>query len=343
MELENLYQSTENSLVSIIVVTYNSAKYVLETLESAKAQTYKNIELIISDDCSTDDTVEICRSWITENKSRFTNTKLITFEENTGIPANFNRGLFAAQGEWVKFIAGDDLLLPDCVLQNIKFASNGPYLDILVSQKYIFECQNDKRIIKSISPTSPGELKLFELPACKQFEFLLTSSFNFASSVFFNKSIFEKIGCFDEKYKYIEDLPFWLKLTKAGIKLSFLAEPTVLYRLSDQSVSRIRGKFYQIDFFLSVRQMTVEQIFPFVPIYHILFWNKIAIEYLRFKILVTIFNNNRNKLSSIVARLFEYLIIEHSYQIIKDFLLSLFKSIVGTCQFCRRKLILLLN
>ena len=51
-------------LVSVVVITYNSAKFVIETLESVKSQTYKNIELIISDDCSTDDTVERCRLWL---------------------------------------------------------------------------------------------------------------------------------------------------------------------------------------------------------------------------------------------------------------------------------------
>jgi len=102
-------------LVSIIVITYNSSKYVLETLESAKAQTYQNIELIVSDDCSTDNTVEICQEWIAKNKERFVRTELITAEKNTGIPANCNRGVKSVQGEWVKLIAGDDALLPDCI------------------------------------------------------------------------------------------------------------------------------------------------------------------------------------------------------------------------------------
>jgi glycosyltransferase involved in cell wall biosynthesis len=100
----------ENPLVSIVVITYNSSEYVLETLESAKAQTYQNIELIVSDDCSTDDTVETCRRWIAENKERFVRTELITIEKNSGIPANCNRGVRAARGEWVKGIAGDDLM-----------------------------------------------------------------------------------------------------------------------------------------------------------------------------------------------------------------------------------------
>ena len=85
----------ENPLVSIIVITYNSSKYVLETLESAKAQTYQNIELIISDDGSQDETVELCEKWLAENKDRFIDSQIITVEKNTGIPANCNRGVKA--------------------------------------------------------------------------------------------------------------------------------------------------------------------------------------------------------------------------------------------------------
>lgn len=105
----------ECPLVSIVVITYNSAEYVLETLESAKAQTYQNIELIVSDDCSADNTVETCSRWIEHNKARFVRTKLITIEKNSGIPANCNRGVKAARGEWVKGIAGDDLISEDFV------------------------------------------------------------------------------------------------------------------------------------------------------------------------------------------------------------------------------------
>lgn len=58
-----------NPLVSVIVITYNSAKYVLETLESIRVQSYQNIELIISDDCSKDNTIDICRNWIGKMKN----------------------------------------------------------------------------------------------------------------------------------------------------------------------------------------------------------------------------------------------------------------------------------
>src|SRR4051794_20989340 len=96
--------------VSIIVFTYNSSNYVVETLESAKAQTYRNIELIVSDDGSTDETIPLCLDWLTKNKQEFLRAEIITVEKNTGIPANCNRGVKAAAGEWVKLIAGDDIL-----------------------------------------------------------------------------------------------------------------------------------------------------------------------------------------------------------------------------------------
>ena len=101
----------KNPLVSICIVTYNSAEFIVETLESAKAQTYENIELILSDDCSKDNTVEICRQWIEENSTRFTNCEIVTTPINTGVAANLNRAIAKAKGEWIKSIAGEKKLL----------------------------------------------------------------------------------------------------------------------------------------------------------------------------------------------------------------------------------------
>ena len=126
--------SSQNPLVSIIVITYNSSKYVLETLESAKAQTYQNIELIVSDDCSTDDTVEVCKKWIAKNTERFVKVEIITAHENTGIPKNCNRGVYESRGEWVKLIAGDDILLSTCIQKNVDYTTASPAIKFLFSK-----------------------------------------------------------------------------------------------------------------------------------------------------------------------------------------------------------------
>lgn len=98
-------------LVSVIAITFNSEKYINETLDSIAAQTYENIELIISDDGSIDRTVSLCQKWISRNKKRFIHTELIAANENLGISANCNRGIRIAHGEWIKINAGDDVFL----------------------------------------------------------------------------------------------------------------------------------------------------------------------------------------------------------------------------------------
>ena len=70
-----------NPLVSAVIITYNSAKYVIETLDSIKAQTYQNIELIVSDDCSTDETTTLVKEWLEKNGNRFESRSGNVFEK----------------------------------------------------------------------------------------------------------------------------------------------------------------------------------------------------------------------------------------------------------------------
>lgn len=90
--------------VSVIVPTYNSSKYVLETLKSIKNQTYKNWELLITDDCSTDDTVDIINSFI-KNDERI---KLFKLDNNSGAAAARNHSIYQAKGRYIAFCDSDD-------------------------------------------------------------------------------------------------------------------------------------------------------------------------------------------------------------------------------------------
>ena len=121
----------EQPLVSVRVVTYNSSKTVEETLDSIYNQTYSNIELIISDDCSKDNTVAICRNWIELHKERFVRTEMITVDKNTGVTGNVNRSEEACKGVWVKGIAGDDVLMPNCIQIYMEYVNNHPETVVL--------------------------------------------------------------------------------------------------------------------------------------------------------------------------------------------------------------------
>mgnify|MGYP002655259940 CR=1 FL=1 len=88
--------------VTILVVTYNSAEFVIDTLESIRRQSWATLQLIIADDGSKDNTLQLCSNWLQEHQQRFIDCKLVTTEKNTGTCGNLNRGLQYVNGEWIK-------------------------------------------------------------------------------------------------------------------------------------------------------------------------------------------------------------------------------------------------
>jgi alpha-1,3-rhamnosyltransferase len=225
-----------NPLVSIIVITYNSSKYVLETLESAKAQTYQNIELIISDDCSTDNTVELCNNWLMVNRQRFVNAKIVTSPQNTGIPANCNRGVTASRGEWVKFIAGDDRLIVDCIECNIDFITNEK-ADLVFSK---IRKNYGERIEETSSRVEKEYLNFTRLNSKNQLKFYASHFFSFslpAPTFFIRKSVIEELNGFDERFSLYEDRPFIIKTLEKKFKWHYLSRHTIEYNVMEGNES----------------------------------------------------------------------------------------------------------
>lgn len=235
-EIENKGIKLEKPLVSIIVITYNSSRYVLETLESAKAQTYKNIELIITDDCSTDDTVEVCKVWLKENDLDFVRTKLITVEKNTGIPSNCNRGINGVKGEWIKIIAGDDSLKKNAIQLYLDYISLNPDTKFLHAKMQVYE---DEILIENEVSYYNYENYLFNQKSItpqKQFQILLRINPLCTPTSFIKRNLFLKYGHFNENFRLWEDRPMWLNLTKNGVQLLYLNAITVNYRKSVNSI-----------------------------------------------------------------------------------------------------------
>lgn len=228
-------------LVSVVVITYNSSEFIIECLDSIKAQTYQNIELIISDDCSPDETVSICKEWLLKNKERFVNTELIEVSENTGITKNINRGCKAAKGAWIKPFAGDDILLSKCIEKNIQHCDGKK---ILFSQVEIF----DENRILGLGVNEVTKY-FFSLTAKQQFEKLYLGNFVNASSGFINSEYLKNMNYFNEFYKMVEDYPFWLVSTYNGIKLHFFDDVTVRYRLHEKSISSNKNVKFNVEMF----------------------------------------------------------------------------------------------
>lgn len=225
-------------LVSVSVITYNSSKTVIETLDSICNQTYQNLELIVSDDGSTDDTVEICRDWIESHKERFVRTELLTVEKNTGVSANMNRATDACQGEWVKDIAGDDVLLPDCVETYVNYVN--VHIDAVCVFANVEVFGGDMEAREYWNNYFSIEEKFFTWSNEEQYDYLtLVGNHIPAATAFYNRAKVIALGIRnDERMPFLEDRPKWINFLKAGARFSYINKVTTMYRLSDSSLWR---------------------------------------------------------------------------------------------------------
>ena len=105
-----------NELVSIITPSYNTANFIGKTIESVQSQTYENWEMIIVDDCSTDNTDDVIVSYLSDKRIKYIKNK-----ENSGAAVSRNRALREAKGKWIAFLDSDDLWSTEKLKRQIRF------------------------------------------------------------------------------------------------------------------------------------------------------------------------------------------------------------------------------
>lgn len=233
----------QSPLVSVCIISYNSAEYIVEALESVKMQSYQNIEIIVADDCSSDNTVEICKKWFAENGNRFVRTEVVVPPHNTGTSANYNRAVKAAQGEWIKLFDGDDFLAPNCVKDNIGFVLQHSEAQVVFSEAGRFNNGN-----KDDSEKFYDHFKrsFFDCDLHGQLLRALHNS-DMSSATFFIKAQLLKDNPYDERYGLLEDAPKWIDLLRKGFKFYFFDKVTAYYRIGE-SVTSSKNRYYNPTF-----------------------------------------------------------------------------------------------
>jgi len=265
-----LLKDQKQPLVSIIIITYNSSEFVLETLQSAKDQTYNNIELIISDDSSTDNTVEVCEKWLNENKTRFVRVELITSKVNEGIPANCNRGIKMTKGDWIRIIAGDDALLPMSIHKYINYINENEDSDLQVLHSNVewFDGNFSMENKQPFSPLAHFKLNNPSVTVENQFQILLRINTVEAGTLFIKRDVFNRIGLYDEVPRLWEDRPMLLKMTKNGIKLHYLDFLSLKYRKHSSSIqSSKKSKKYLSDYIIIKSNYYYKNYLQFLPFF----------------------------------------------------------------------------
>lgn len=261
-------------LVSVIVVTYNSASFILETLESVFRQTYPRVELVITDDSSTDQTIPLVQSWIEQKGAKFENVKVVQSDANTGISKNANRGIIASNGDYIKFLAGDDILLDTCIENSLKYL-NELGISFCFAKCLPFADTDNKHEIEQIINTEAKRYNTFFHKSQKgQFRSLLrlTIPLSMVISGFYKKNILDETNNFDELYEMMDDYPFMVKLALKGYEFSFLDEYTVKYRVRLGSIDEsYKQSVYYTKFYNNLKSYRKTTIIPLMIKEHMYF------------------------------------------------------------------------
>lgn len=211
-----MQERNNDKMVSVIMPTYNSSKYVKYSVLSVLNQTYNNIELIIIDDNSNDDTVKIIR----EMNSNL--IRLLINDKNYGAGFSRNRGLRVARGSYIAFLDSDDIWKKNKIIKQLQIMkdSNVPFSYTAISM-----IDENGNIIK----------KKRSIPIECNYYLLLRNTVIATSSVLIDRNYY---GDFDMPLRRGgQDYATWLKLLKDGSKAIGINEALTLYRVTNNSLS----------------------------------------------------------------------------------------------------------
>ena len=201
------------SLVSVVIPSYNDSSYVKEAIHSVLSQTYENIEIIVVDDGSTDDTKEVLKEYKDRIKYHY--------QKNKGLSGARNTGMKLAKGKYISLLDADDLYHKDRVEKQVNFLEN--------SSGCVFSYSGYRHFYDG-KPDELLKLK-YKYHSGNVFKKLLRKNFIAPSGVLFRKDILDKIGFFDESLKSCEDWDYWLRVSHEGLEFSYIPEAITFIRI----------------------------------------------------------------------------------------------------------------
>jgi glycosyltransferase involved in cell wall biosynthesis len=208
--------------VSVTICSYNCGMYIREALESILGQTFRDFELIVVNDGSTDNTREILESY---SDPRMT----VIHQENIGIPKSRNRAIDIARGEYIAIQDADDISLPERLEKEVAFLDAHPHYAAVGSAFYkLYENGQKSPLIRFL--TDDDDIR----------KGLRRRNWFLHSSVMMRKEAFRAVGGYDEQFKYALDYDLFLRLSMR-YKLANLEDPLCLWRVRSDSVTHFTG------------------------------------------------------------------------------------------------------
>ena len=253
---ENVSVSTSSSqsaqanaaqpLVSVCIPTFNAAKWILDSLNSALNQSYRPLEILVLDDASTDHTVELVRS------IKDPRVKVIVNKDNLGLTRNWNRCVAMCKGEYLKFLLHDDILYPECIERMMGLFRADENIGVVFAPRDIIldADRNDPIIQEWLDHWSVPHLKFGALTAINDGRELFLQYLNRGfrgnwigepSAVMIKKKCFDRLGSFNNSLYQICDVEMWLRIM-FFYKIGFIPEKLSAFRVHADSASNVNMK-----------------------------------------------------------------------------------------------------
>lgn len=208
-------------MVSIVLPTYNGAKYIKNSIQSIIAQTYTDWELIVIDDCSTDSTNTIVSEFAKKDKR----IKLFKNEKNMRLPASLNIGFSKSKGEYFTWTSDDNLYKPCAIEQLIKTLQENVNIGLVFSRMENIDA-NGKSKGLSYSPKEIEELHYHNIVG---------------ASFMYTRTVYDKIGDYDTNKFLMEDYDYWLRISRV-YTIKYLPDVLYQYRQHKGSLTESRNK-----------------------------------------------------------------------------------------------------
>lgn len=210
----------QEKLVSIILPVYNGAANLKESIESVLNQTYKNFELIVVNDCSTDDTEMLVRKY-QEQDDR---VKLVNNEVNLKLPRSLNRGFDEASGEYYTWTSDDNKFLPSAIERMVQTLEENEDVDMVYTDyQKIDVCGN-----------------VIEEHCAEELEWICCTN-PIGACFLYTRKIAQNVGKYNPDMFLAEDYDYWIRILRAG-KVYFLKENLYQYRIHGGSLSATRKR-----------------------------------------------------------------------------------------------------
>lgn len=211
--------------VSVVITSYNHGRFISEAIQSVLNQTFQNFEIVVVDDHSTDDTLDVIRSF-EDNRIH-----LITSEVNLGVSITTNQGIGHAKGQYIALLASDDACLPDRLDAQVDFLDQNPHIAAVFGLPELMDEQGNSL---GGSDTASKALRLPDLSAETVLaEFFFECNFLWAPSAMLRRDAVHSIGPFDARLTNLQDFDYWVRLLLSSHNLYVLPQPLIRYRLLD--------------------------------------------------------------------------------------------------------------